>query len=47
MQPIELMVIFIIVSYLRDILDGIILGLYKVITGKEIKEVTIKWSRKK
>lgn len=47
MQPIEFIVIFIIASYLRDILDGIILGIYKAITGKDYKEVIIKWSRKK
>ena len=45
MTVIELTIAFIIASYLRNILDGIIMAIYETITGKELKEVTIKWSK--
>lgn len=46
MSPIEFIILFIIAHYLVNILDGIIMGIYTSITGKELKEVTIKWSNK-
>lgn len=46
MTVFDLILAVIIASYLRDILDGIILGIYQGITGKRVKEFTVKWSKK-
>lgn len=45
MSPFEVIISCVIAFYLRDILDGMIFGIYKAITGKDYKEVIIKWSK--
>lgn len=47
MSPIEFIILFIIAHYLVNILDGILIGIYTVITGKKIHEINVKWSYKK